>query len=81
MISSITDQIRAAYAHDNSCVALLRALGSAEFNDSDITLSARARARLHRYTLGDGLLYYSTGPGDQSRVVVPHDEDIKYRIL
>ena len=27
--SSLTDQIRAAYAHDASCVALLRALGSA----------------------------------------------------
>ena len=54
--SSLTDQIRAAYAHDASCVALLQALGSVEFNDSDIRLSARARARLHQYTLVDGLL-------------------------
>ena len=62
-------------------VTLLRALGSAAFNDSDIKLYARARAHLHRYTLSDGLLYYSTGPEDQPRVVVPHDEDLKYRIL
>ena len=46
--SSVTDLIRAAYAKDEQCVALLRALGSEEFKDSDIELSARLRARLHR---------------------------------
>ncbi|KAE8900556.1 hypothetical protein PF005_g14992 [Phytophthora fragariae] len=27
------------------------------------------------------MLYYSTGSDDTPRVVVPHDEDLKYRIL
>ncbi|KAE9003120.1 hypothetical protein PR002_g17429 [Phytophthora rubi] len=79
--SSITDMIREAYARDDVCVALLRALGSEEFHDSDITLSARLRARLHRYSLEGLMLYYSTGSDDTPRVVVPHDEDLKYRIL
>uniref|UniRef100_H3H769 Integrase catalytic domain-containing protein n=1 Tax=Phytophthora ramorum TaxID=164328 RepID=H3H769_PHYRM len=79
--SSVTDLIRAAYARDDMCVALLRALGSKEFEDSDCKLSARLRARLHRYSLDDGLLYYSTDPEDSPRIVVPHDEDLKYRIL
>ena len=79
--SSILDLIRAAYAHDDHCVALLHALGSEEFNDSDITLSARLRARLHRYSIDRGLLCYCTDVEDAPRIVVPHDEDLKYRIL
>ncbi|KAG3093517.1 hypothetical protein PI125_g16819 [Phytophthora idaei] len=63
------------------CVALLRALGTEEFKNSDKELSRRLRASLHRYTLDGGLLYYSTDPEDAPRVVVPHDEDLKYRIL
>uniref|UniRef100_H3GFV1 Integrase zinc-binding domain-containing protein n=1 Tax=Phytophthora ramorum TaxID=164328 RepID=H3GFV1_PHYRM len=54
--SSVTDLIRAVYARDDMCVALLRALGSKEFGDSDY-------------------------PEDTPRIVVPHDEDLKYRIL
>ncbi|KAG3248606.1 hypothetical protein PI124_g6711 [Phytophthora idaei] len=79
--SSVPDLIRAAYAHDDMCVALLRALGSDEFTNSDKELSRRLRASLHRYTLDGGLLYYSTDPEDALRVVAPHDEDLKYRIL
>ncbi|KAG3232275.1 hypothetical protein PI124_g22636 [Phytophthora idaei] len=79
--SSVFDLIRAAYAHDDICVALLRALGSEEFEDSDKDLSECLRARLHRYTLDGGLLHYSTDPEDTPRVVVPHDENLKYRIL
>ncbi|GMF58180.1 unnamed protein product [Phytophthora fragariaefolia] len=78
--SSIPDLIRASYASDDMCVALL-ALGSKEFEDLDRELSARLRARLHRYAFDGGLLYYSTGSDDPPRIVVPHDEDLKYRIL
>ncbi|KAG2769561.1 hypothetical protein Pcac1_g19293 [Phytophthora cactorum] len=42
--SSVPDSIRAAYAHDDMCVALLRALGSEEFKTSGNDLSAYARA-------------------------------------
>ncbi|KAG3049984.1 hypothetical protein PC122_g23379 [Phytophthora cactorum] len=79
--SSVLDLIRIAYAHDDMCVSMLRALGSEEFKNSDKELSRRLRASLHRYTLDGGLLYYSTDPEDAPRGVVPHDEDLKYRIL
>ncbi|KAG3197539.1 hypothetical protein PC128_g6733 [Phytophthora cactorum] len=79
--SSVPDLIRAAYAHDDMWVALLRALGSEEFKNSDKELSRRLRASLHRYTLDGGLLHYSTDPEEAPRVVVLHDEDLKYRIL
>ena len=73
--------IRSAYAKDEHCVALLRALGRQEFKDSYIDLSARLRARLHRYSIDQGLLCYSTDVEDTPRIVVPHDEELKYRIL
>ncbi|GMF47817.1 unnamed protein product [Phytophthora fragariaefolia] len=79
--SSIPDLIRASYASDDMCVALLKALGSKVFEDSDKELSARLRARLHRYAFDGGLLYYSTGSDDPPRVVVPQDEDLKNHIL
>ncbi|GMG17371.1 unnamed protein product [Phytophthora fragariaefolia] len=79
--SSIPDLIRASYASDDMCVALLKALGSKEFEASDIELSARLRARLHRYAFISRQLYYSTGSDDTPWVVVPHDEDLKYRIF
>ena len=41
---SVTDLIHTSYAKEKNCVALLRAPGSKEFNDSDIELSARSRA-------------------------------------
>ncbi|GMG17590.1 unnamed protein product [Phytophthora fragariaefolia] len=79
--SSIPDLIRASYASDDMCVALLKALGSKGFEASDKELSARLRARLHHYAFDGGLLCNSTGSDDPPRVVVPHDEDLKYRIL
>ena len=63
--SPIPELIRSAYAKDDQCVALLQALKSTE---SDSQLSARLRAQLHRFTINNNL-------------VVPHDEDLKYRIL
>ncbi|GMF16748.1 unnamed protein product [Phytophthora fragariaefolia] len=79
--SSIPVLIRVSYASDDMCVALLKALGSKEFDDSDKDVSARLRARLHCYAFDGGLLYYSTGSDDPPRVVVPHNDDLKYRIL
>ena len=79
--SSVNDLFRAAYAKDEQCVALLRALGSESFKDSDIELSARLRARLHRYSIDNGLLCYCIDIEDNPRIAVPHDEELKYRIL
>ncbi|GMF43552.1 unnamed protein product [Phytophthora fragariaefolia] len=48
--------------------------------DPRVELSARLRVRL-RYAFDARLLCYSTGSDDPPRVVVPHDEDLKYRNL
>ena len=79
--SSVTDLIRAAYAKDEQCVALLRALGSEEFKESDIEWSTRLRARLHRYSIDNVLRCYRTDIEDSPHIAVPHDEELKYRIL
>ena len=79
--SSITNLIRASQAKDDHCVALVRALGSDEFKDSDIKLLARLSASLHRYFIDQGMLYYCTDEADPPRIVVSHDEDLKYSIL
>ena len=61
--------------------ALFHALGSEEYKDSDSQLSARLQASLHRYSIDNGLLYYRTDVADTARIVVPHNDDLKYRIL
>ncbi|OWZ05014.1 Pol Polyprotein [Phytophthora megakarya] len=58
-----------------------QALGNVKFKDSDVELSARSGARIYRNFLDGVLLYYSTGSEDAPLVVVPHDEELKYRIL
>ncbi|GMF52954.1 unnamed protein product [Phytophthora fragariaefolia] len=72
--SSIPDLIRASYASDDKCVALLKALGSKEFEDSDKELSARLRARLHRYAFDGGLLTASSMRHTTPRLAVISDE-------
>ena len=79
--SSVTELIRAAYAKDEQFVALLHALRSEEFKDSDIELSARLRVRLRRYSIDSGLLCHRTDIEDNPRIAVPQDEELKYRIL
>ena len=60
---------------------MLRALGSEEFKDSDITLSVRSRARIHRFSIDNGLSCYRTDAADTPRIIVPHDKELKYHIL
>ena len=79
--SPIEELIRVAYPRDSQCVALFHALGSEECKASDSHLSARLRASLHRYSINNGLLCYRTVVADTARIVVPHDEDLNYRIL
>ncbi|GMF59030.1 unnamed protein product [Phytophthora fragariaefolia] len=79
--SPIPDLMRASNASDDMCVAMLKILGSKVFENSDKKLSVRLRARPHPYAFDGGLLYYSTGYADPPRVVVPLDEELKYRIL
>ena len=44
-------------------------------------MSACSRARLHRCYIDNGLLCYRTDISDTPRIIVPHDEELKYRIL
>ena len=62
-------------------MVLFHALGNEEYKDSDSQLSARLRVSLHRYSIDNGLLCYRTDLADTARIVVPHNEDLKYRIL
>ena len=70
-----------AYPRDFQCVALFHALGIEEYKDSDSQLSAGLRASLHQYSIYNGLLCYRTDVADTARIVVPHNDDLKYRIL
>jgi len=79
---SLLDQIRAAYAHDESCRALIAHFkAEADASEKAGALSRRLRARIHRYSLAEGLLYYSTDLSDPPRVVVPLHDDLRFRIL
>ena len=69
-----------AYPRDYQCVALFYALGSEEYKDLDSQLSARLRANLYQYSIDSGILCYCTDVTDTARIVVPHDDDLKYRI-
>ena len=53
----------------------------AESKDSYIRFLARLSARLHLYSIDNGLLCYCTDAADTPRIVVPHGEDLKYQIL
>ena len=76
--SPIPELIRSAYAENDQCVALLQAL---KITESSYQLSARLRAQLQRFSIDNNLFLYCTDAADTPRIVVPHDEDLKYRIL
>ena len=62
-------------------MALFHALESEGYKDLDSQLSARLRASLHRYSIDNSLLCYRTDVAESSSIVIPPDEDLKYRIL
>ena len=78
--SPVEEFIRVAYPRDSQCVALFHALESEGYKDLDSQLSARLRASLHRYSIDNGLLCYRTDVTNPAHNVVPHDENLKYRI-
>ncbi|KAE9324999.1 hypothetical protein PR003_g16594 [Phytophthora rubi] len=70
--------IREAYADDVDLVGLVEALSAP---NKAVELTARQRSRLHRYSVVEGLLYYQVDEGDEPRIVVPNDEDLRHRVL
>ena len=80
--SHIGELICVAYPRDSQCVALFHAFKSEGYKGSDNSLSTRFfRASLRRYYIDNGLLCYRTDATDDVRIVMLHDEDLKYRIL
>ena len=78
--TSLLDDIRALYASDALYNSLVSHLTDASILPES-KLDRAIVAQLHRYVLRDGLLYYRTDDGDDWRVVVPNDDDLKNRIM
>ncbi|KAE8901553.1 hypothetical protein PF003_g14374 [Phytophthora fragariae] len=76
--SPLYELIREAYADDNDLAGLVEALSAP---NKVVELTARQRSRLHRYSVVEGFLYYQVDRGDEPRIVVPNDEDLRHRVL
>ncbi|KAE8977858.1 hypothetical protein PR001_g25013, partial [Phytophthora rubi] len=76
--SPLYELIREAYAEDDDLAGLVEALSAP---NKAVELTARQRSRLHRYSVVEGLLYYQVEGGDEPRIVVPNDEDLRHRVL
>ena len=76
--STLFELIRGAYYQDPDFRGVIEALGT---SSNIVKLTKRQQAHLHRYSLSDGLLLYSVNSGDEKRMVVPNDEDLRHRIL
>ncbi|KAE9198507.1 hypothetical protein PF005_g16115 [Phytophthora fragariae] len=76
--SPLYELIREAYADDDDLAGLVEALSAP---NKAVELTARQRSRLHRYSVVEGLLYYQVEVGDEPRIVVPNDEDLRHRVL
>ncbi|KAE9313416.1 hypothetical protein PF008_g19738 [Phytophthora fragariae] len=70
--------IREAYVKDNDLAGLVEALSAP---NKAVELTARQRSRLHCYSIVEGLLYFQVDGGDEPRIVVPNDEDLRHRVL
>ncbi|GMF47202.1 unnamed protein product [Phytophthora fragariaefolia] len=76
--SPLYELIREAYADDGDLAGLVEALS---VPNKTVKLTARQRSRLHRYSVVEGLPCYQVDGGDEPRIVVPNDEDLRHRIL
>ncbi|KAL4114536.1 hypothetical protein PRIC2_014470 [Phytophthora ramorum] len=76
--SPLYELLREAYAEDCDLADLVTSL---KVPEKAVKLTARQRSRLHRYSLADGLLYYQVDESDEPRIVVPNDENLRYRVL
>ncbi|KAE9353403.1 hypothetical protein PF008_g5005 [Phytophthora fragariae] len=76
--SPLYELIREAYADDDDHAGLVEALSAP---NKAVELTARQRSRLHRYSIVEGLVYYQVDGGDEPRIFVPNDEDLRHRVL
>jgi hypothetical protein len=78
--SSLSADIQRAYQEDPVCSELIEYL-SAPSESKLVRLSPHLRSRVRRYHLADGLLYYHVDSADAPRVVVPNDDDLRFRLI
>ncbi|KAE9005462.1 hypothetical protein PR001_g17446 [Phytophthora rubi] len=76
--SPLYELIREAYADDDDLAGLVETLSAPT---KTVELTARQRSRLRRYSVVEGLLYYQVDGGDEPRIVVPNNEDLRHRVL
>jgi hypothetical protein len=78
--SSLLDDVKAAYAHDEGIMRVMEHL-SEPTEKSLRALPPTYRSSIHRYAVEDGLLLYRAVTDDNYRVVVPNDHDLKLEIM
>ncbi|KAG4040186.1 hypothetical protein PC123_g24271 [Phytophthora cactorum] len=78
--SALIDEVKASYASDADAKQLL-SYASAPSGEARRKLAPHLRARAHRYRVHEGLLLYSAVDDDVIRIVVPHDYDLRRRIM
>ncbi|KAE9318100.1 hypothetical protein PR003_g18326 [Phytophthora rubi] len=76
--SPLYELLREAYADDDDLAGRVEALSAL---NKAVKFTTRRRSRLHRYSVVEGLLYYQVDGGDEPRIVVPNDEDLRHRVL
>ncbi|KAE8997313.1 hypothetical protein PR003_g14932 [Phytophthora rubi] len=76
--SPLYELIREAYVDDVDLAGLVETLSAP---GKAVELTARQRSRLHLYSVVEGLLYYQVEGGDEPRIVVPNDEDLRHHVL
>ncbi|GMF31575.1 unnamed protein product [Phytophthora fragariaefolia] len=76
--SPLYELIREPYAGGDNLAGPEEALSAP---NKTVGLTARQRSRLHRYSVVKGLLYYQVDDGDEPRIGVANDEDLRHRVL
>ncbi|GMF24820.1 unnamed protein product [Phytophthora fragariaefolia] len=76
--SPLYELIRETYAGGDDLAGLVELLS---VPSKTVGLTARQRSRLHRYSIVEGLIYYQVDVGDEPRIVVPNDEDLRRHVL
>jgi transposase InsO family protein len=77
--TDLIDQVKSAYCDDPMCSSLIDYLTDPSVKKKS-SLDESVRSRLHRFHLENGVLYFRTDDGDDWRIVVPNDCDLKERI-
>ena len=78
--SSLLGEIKNKYKFDNDCKLLLDYFNNPDRENSS-RLSSRLISKISRYSMKNGILYYTVDQFDQPRVVVPHDKELRNQIL